>query len=73
MSYDPEQEEPTMVSFDRLRRLMVLAIQLAAYPPAKFKKHAYQTSVPLHVIEELRVELTGLGVDWRSVNERRHD
>ena len=52
---------------DPRHRVLGLALQLAAYPPARKHEHAYEARVPWRLITELREALTDAGVDWRDV------
>lgn len=52
---------------DPRHRVLGLARQLAAYPPARKHEHAYEARVPWRLITELREALSDAGVDWRDV------
>jgi hypothetical protein len=52
---------------DPRHRILGIALQLAAYPPARKHEHAYEARVPWRLITELREALGEAGVDWREV------
>ena len=52
---------------DPRHRILGIALQLAAYPPARKHEHAYEARVPWRLITELRAALTDAGVDWHEV------
>jgi hypothetical protein len=51
---------------DPRHRILGIALQLAAYPPARKHEHAYEARVPWRLITELREALGDAGVDWRE-------
>jgi hypothetical protein len=51
---------------DPRHRVLGIALQLAAYPPARKHEHAYEARVPWRLITELRQALDDAGVDWRE-------
>jgi hypothetical protein len=53
---------------DPRHRIIGLALQLAAHPPARKHEHAFEARVPWRLIVELREALTEAGVDWRAVH-----
>lgn len=53
---------------DPRHRILGLALQLAAYPPARKHEHAYEARVPWRLIIELRAALDDAGADWREVH-----
>jgi hypothetical protein len=53
---------------DPRHRILGLALQLAAYPPARKHEHVYEARVPWRLITELRTALSDAGVDWRDVH-----
>jgi hypothetical protein len=52
---------------DPRHRILGIALQLAAYPPARKHEHAYEARVPWRLITELREAFSEAGVDWREV------
>jgi hypothetical protein len=48
-------------------RILGIAVQLAAHPPARKHEHAFEARVPWRLITELREALSDAGVDWREV------
>jgi hypothetical protein len=52
---------------DPRHRILGIALQLAAYPPARKHEHAYEARLPWRLITELREALSEAGVDWREV------
>jgi hypothetical protein len=52
---------------DPRHRILGIALQLAAYPPARKHEHVYEARVPWRLITELREALSEAGVDWREV------
>ena len=53
---------------DPRHRVLGLALQLAAYPPARKHEYAYEARVPWRLITELREALSDAGVDWHAVH-----
>lgn len=53
---------------DPRHRILGLAVQIAAYAPARRNKYAYEARVPWRLITELREALSDAGVDWREVH-----
>ena len=53
---------------DPRHRILGIALQLAAYPPARKHEHAYEARVPRRLITELRDALSEAGLDWRDVH-----
>jgi hypothetical protein len=53
---------------DPRHRVLGIALQLAAYPPARKHEHAFEARVPWRLIVELREALSDAGVDWREVH-----
>ncbi|MBP7242410.1 hypothetical protein [Amaricoccus sp.] len=51
---------------DPRHRILGIALQLAAYPPARKHEHVYEARVPWRLITELRTALDVAGVDWRA-------
>ena len=49
---------------DPRHRVLGIALQLAAYPPARKHEHAYEARVPCRLITELREALS----DWHTVH-----
>jgi hypothetical protein len=55
---------------DRRHRILGLALQIAAYPPAPRNKYTYEyeARVPRRLITELRAALADAGVDWHAAH-----
>ena len=53
---------------DPRHRILGLALQLAAYPPARKHEHVHEARVPWRLITELRAALEDAGVDWRELH-----
>jgi hypothetical protein len=53
---------------DQRHRVLGIALQLAAYPPARKHEHAYEARVPWRLITELREALSDAGVDWHAAH-----
>ena len=53
---------------DPRHRILGIALQLAAYPPARKHEHAYEARVPWRLIIELREALADAGVDWKAAH-----
>lgn len=53
---------------DPRHRVLGIALQLAAYPPARKHEHAFEARVPWRLIIELREALAEAGVDWREAH-----
>jgi hypothetical protein len=53
---------------DPRHRVLGIALQLAAYPPARKHEHAYEARVPWRLITELRTALDDAGVDSHAVH-----
>jgi hypothetical protein len=53
---------------DPRHRILGIALQLAAYPPARKHEHVFEARVPWRLITELREALSDAGVDWRDVH-----
>jgi hypothetical protein len=53
---------------DPRHRIFGIAVQLAAYPPARKHEHAFEARVPWRLIAELREALSEAGVDWRALH-----
>ncbi|MBP7003537.1 hypothetical protein [Amaricoccus sp.] len=51
---------------DPRHRILAIALQLAAYPPARKHEQVYEARVPWRLITELRAALDDGGVDWRA-------
>jgi hypothetical protein len=52
---------------DPRRRILGLALQLAAYPPARKHEHVFEARVPWRLITELRDALDEAGADWKAI------
>jgi hypothetical protein len=52
-------------------RILGLAVQIAAYAPARRNKYAYEARVPWRLIIELRAALGDAGIDWREMHVAR--
>lgn len=56
-----------------LELVLARAIQLAATPPVRKGAHTFWAQVRWTDIEQLRLELDALGVDWRAVKNGADD
>lgn len=52
---------------DPQHRTLGLAVQIAAYPPLRKHRHAFEARVSWRLIAELREALGDAGVDWCEV------
>ena len=52
---------------DPRHRILGIALQLAAHPPARKHEHVYEARVPWRLITELRAALDEAGADWKAI------
>lgn len=52
---------------DPRHRILRIALQLAAYPPARKHEHVFEARVPWRLITELREALDEAGADWKAI------
>ena len=53
---------------DPRHRILGLAVQIAAYAPARRNKYAHEARVKWRLITELRAALADAGIDWHEMH-----